>query len=156
MIEKEVDNFFYSIVKAEKKEYVELTEIWENSVKATHSFLTPEDINFFKPKILNEYLYSVELYVYKNELGNILGFIGIDENKVEMLFILSSSFKKGIGKKLLNYVIQNHNINELDVNEQNENAVEFYKYMGFEVISRSEKDGFGKPFPLLHMKLKER
>ena len=156
MIEKKVDNFFYSIVKAEKKEYVELTEIWENSVKATHSFLTPEDINFFKPKILNEYLYAVELYVYKNELGNILGFIGIDENKVEMLFILSSSFKKGIGKKLLNYVIQNHNINELDVNEQNENAVEFYKYMGFEVISRSEKDGFGKPFPLLHMKLKER
>lgn len=156
MIEKEVDNFFYSIVKAEKKEYVELTEIWENSVKATHSFLTPEDIDFFKPKILNEYLYAVELYVYKNELGNILGFIGIDENKVEMLFILSSSFKKGIGKRLLNYVIQNHNINELDVNEQNENAVEFYKYLGFEVISRSEKDGFGKPFPLLHMKLKER
>ena len=156
MIEKKVDNFFYSIVKAEKKEYVELTEIWENSVKATHSFLTPEDIDFFKPKILNEYLYAVELYVYKNELGNILGFIGIDENKVEMLFILSSSFKKGIGKKLLNYVIQNHNINELDVNEQNENAVEFYKYLGFEVISRSEKDGFGKPFPLLHMKLKER
>ncbi len=156
MIEKKVDNFFYSIVKAEKKEYVELTEIWENSVKATHSFLTLEDIDFFKPKILNEYLYAVELYVYKNELGNILGFIGIDENKVEMLFILSSSFKKGIGKKLLNYVIQNHNINELDVNEQNENAVEFYKYMGFEVISRSEKDGFGKPFPLLHMKLKER
>ena len=156
MIEKEVDNFFYSIVKAEKKEYMELTEIWENSVKATHSFLTPEDIDFFKPKILNEYLYAVELYVYKNELGNILGFIGIDENKVEMLFILSSSFKKGIGKKLLNYVIQNHNINELDVNEQNENAIEFYKYMGFEVISRSEKDGFGKPFPLLHMKLKER
>lgn len=156
MIEKEVDNFFYSIVKAEEKEYVELTEIWENSVKATHSFLTQEDIDFFKPKILNEYLYAVELYVYKNELGNILGFIGIDENKVEMLFILSSSFKKGIGKRLLNYVIQNRNINELDVNEQNENAVEFYKYMGFEVISRSEKDGFGKPFPLLHMKLKER
>ena len=156
MIEKEVDNFFYSIVKAEEKEYVELTEIWENSVKATHSFLTQEDIDFFKPKILNEYLYAVELYVYKNELGNILGFIGIDENKVEMLFILSSSFKKGIGKRLLNYVIQNRNINELDVNEQNENAVEFYKYMGFEVISRYEKDGFGKPFPLLHMKLKER
>lgn len=156
MIEKKVDNFFYSIVKAEKKEYMELTEIWENSVKATHSFLTQEDIDFFKPKILNEYLYAVELYVYKNELGNILGFIGIDENKVEMLFILSSSFKKGIGKRLLNYVIKNRNINELDVNEQNENAVEFYKYMGFEVISRSEKDGFGKPFPLLHMKLKER
>ncbi|XQC06562.1 GNAT family N-acetyltransferase [Arcobacter cryaerophilus gv. pseudocryaerophilus] len=45
-----------------------------------------------------------------------------------------------MGKKLLEYVIKNHNINELDVNEQNQNAVNFYKYMGFEVINRSEKE----------------
>ncbi|MFY9071669.1 GNAT family N-acetyltransferase [Aliarcobacter butzleri] len=141
------------IIEAKENEYKILTEIWEDSVRATHTFLEESHINFFRPKILNEYLYAVKLYVYKDEIGNILGFIGIDENKVEMLFIKSKYFKKGIGKKLLEYVIKNHNINELDVNEQNPNAVNFYKYMGFEVINRSEKDGFGKPFPLLHMKL---
>lgn len=141
------------IIEAKENEYKILTEIWEDSVRATHTFLEETDINFFRPKILNEYLYAVKLYVYKDEFGNILGFIGIDENKVEMLFIKSKYFKKGIGKKLLEYVIKNHNINELDVNEQNQNAVNFYKYMGFEVINQSEKDGFGKPFPLLHMKL---
>lgn len=141
------------IIEAKENEYKTLTEIWEDSVRATHIFLEESHINFFRPKILNEYLYAVKLYVYKDEFGNILGFTGIDENKVEMLFIKSKYFKKGIGKKLLEYVIKNHNINELDVNEQNQNAANFYKYMGFEVINRSEKDGFGKPFPLLHMKL---
>ena len=110
---------------------------------------------------LGEELADVAIYLLGlSEILNIdledsyrIGFIGIDENKVEMLFIKSKYFKKGIGKKLLEYVIKNHNINELDVNEQNQNAVNFYKYMGFEVINRSEKDGFGKPFPLLHMKL---
>ena len=129
------------IIEAKENEYKTLTEIWEDSVRATHTFLEESHINFFRPKILNEYLYAVKLYVYKDEFGNILGFTGIDENKVEMLFIKSKYFKKGIGKKLLEYVIKN------------QNAVNFYKYMGFEVINRSEKDGFGKPFPLLHMKL---
>ncbi|RBQ32551.1 GNAT family N-acetyltransferase [Arcobacter sp. FW59] len=144
------------IVKAKENEYKNLTEIWEDSVRATHNFLNESDINFFRPKILNEYLYAVQVYVYKDELGNILGFIGIDENKVEMLFIKSKYFKNGIGKKLLQYVIKNHDINEVDVNEQNTNAVNFYKYMCFEFVNRSETDGFGKPFPLLHLRLNHR
>ncbi|RBQ29099.1 GNAT family N-acetyltransferase [Aliarcobacter vitoriensis] len=144
------------IIKAKENEYKNLTEIWEDSVRATHNFLNESDINFFRPKILNEYLYAVQVYVYKDELGNILGFIGIDENKVEMLFIKSKYFKNGIGKKLLQYVIKNHDINEVDVNEQNLNAVNFYKYMGFEFVNRSETDGFGKPFPLLHLRLNHR
>ena len=81
------------IIEAKENEYKILTEIWEDSVRATHTFLEESHINFFRPKILNEYLYAVKLYVYKDEFGNILGFIGIDENKVEMLFIKSKYFK---------------------------------------------------------------
>ena len=87
------------ILESKENEYKILTEIWEDSVRATHTFLEESHINFFRPKILNEYLYAVKLYVYKDEFGNILGFIGIDENKVEMLFIKSKYFRKGIGKK---------------------------------------------------------
>jgi putative acetyltransferase len=39
------------------------------------------------------------------------------------------------------------------VNEQNDQAVGFYRRMGFEVASRSAEDGLGQPFPLLHMEL---
>ncbi len=81
------------ILESKENEYKILTEIWEDSVRATHTFLEESHINFFRPKILNEYLYAVKLYVYKDEFGNILGFIGIDENKVEMLFIKSKYFE---------------------------------------------------------------
>ena len=38
-----------------------------------------------------------------------------------------------------------------NVNEQNEQAVGFYKKMGFKVTGRSEVDDLGKPYPLLHL-----
>lgn len=40
----------------------------------------------------------------------------------------------------------------VDVNEQNPDAVRFYEAVGFEVFGRSETDGGGRPFPLLHMR----
>jgi putative acetyltransferase len=43
----------------------------------------------------------------------------------------------------------------VDVNEQNPQGVGFYRHMGFEQVGRSELDGQGNPFPLLHMRLGE-
>jgi putative acetyltransferase len=39
------------------------------------------------------------------------------------------------------------------VNEQNPQGVAFYRHMGFGQVGRSELDGQGNPFPLLHMRL---
>jgi len=141
------------IIKVKESEYGLLTNIWEDSVRATHTFLGEEDIKFFKPKIKDEYLCAVKLFAYKDEDDNICGFVGIDENRLEMLFIHSKYFKKGIGKKLLQYAIKSYGINQLNVNEQNEKAVSFYNHFGFKVIGRTQTDEFGKPFPLLHMEL---
>ncbi len=42
---------------------------------------------------------------------------------------------------------------KVDVNEQNPQAVGFYEHMGFRLVSKSELDGEGKPYPILHMQL---
>jgi putative acetyltransferase len=42
------------------------------------------------------------------------------------------------------------------VNEQNENAIGFYKKMGFYVINRSALDNEGLPYPILHMIIKQK
>ncbi len=47
------------------------------------------------------------------------------------------------------------NADELDVNEQNPQALGFYLKQGFEVIGRTEHDGMGQPYPLLHMRLRQ-
>ena len=45
------------------------------------------------------------------------------------------------------------NADELDVNEQNPQALGFYLHEGFEVVGRSQTDGLGQPYPLLHLRL---
>ena len=137
-----------------KTEYQDVVNVWESSVRATHDFLKEDDIQYFKPLILNTYLDAVELRCMRNKDKAIVGFLGVAEDNLEMLFIDPNYRGKGIGKSLLNYAIKNLNITKVDVNEQNEQAVGFYKHSGFEVTARSELDASGKPYPILHMVLK--
>ena len=131
----------------------ELLDVWEDSVKATHLFLSQfeiEKIKQYVPQALKE---IEHLIVVKNEENNLIGFMGIENTKLEMLFIKNSERGKGIGKKLLQYGIEKYNINELTVNEQNPNAQGFYEYMGFKTYKRTELDEQGNPYPILYMRL---
>jgi putative acetyltransferase len=133
--------------------YAEMLDLWENSVRATHDFITEEDIEFFKPIIIEHAFPAVTLKCVKDKSGSILGFVGIDEFKIEMLFVLNNTRGKGIGKLLLKYAVNELNAKYVDVNEQNPLAIGFYEHMGFKIVSRSPLDDMGKPFPILHMKL---
>ena len=133
--------------------YAEMLDLWENSVRATHDFITEEDIEFFKPIIIEQAFPAVSLKCVKDKNGVIVGFVGVHEMKIEMLFILDNIRGQGVGKLLLQYAIDNLNANCVDVNEQNILALGFYEHMGFNVFDRSPLDDMGKPFPILHMKL---
>ena len=137
-----------------KAEYHEVAELWEASVRATHHFLKEEDIAYFKPLILNTYLDAVELRCIRNDAEKIIGFLGVADQNLEMLFIHPDFRGKRIGRTLLQYSIEQLNVTKVDVNEQNKQAVGFYMHFGFEVITRSELDASGKPYPTLHMELK--
>lgn len=144
---------FENIHVASSDDYPEIVDVWEASVRATHHFLKEEDIQYFKPLILNEYLQSVNLFCTRNERDHIIGFLGTVDTKIEMLFIDPTNRGKGVGKSLLNYAIHQLGAKKVDVNEDNHQAVGFYKHMGFQVVSRSDVDGMGKPYPILSMEL---
>lgn len=137
----------------DKFEYKEVVNVWEASVRTTHHFLKEEDIAYFKPLILNIYLDAVELRCYRDEYCKIIGFVGVAEGNLEMLFIHPAHRGKSIGKTLLEYAISNLKVTKVDVNEQNNDAIGFYKRYGFEAIGRSETDATGKPYPILHLEL---
>jgi putative acetyltransferase len=141
------------IVNIAESEYPEVVEVWEASVRATHHFLKEEDIVYFKPLILNEYLKAVDLRAVKNDQQQIIGFLGVAEGKIEMLFIHPDARGKGVGKLLVDYAVHHMEVSKVDVNEQNEQAVGFYERIGFKVVSRSELDALGMPYPILHMEL---
>lgn len=129
-----------------------LLSVWENSVRATHLFLSDneiEDIKEYVPQALS----SVPvLAVAENENGNPVGFMGIADQMLEMLFVSDEYRGRGTGKQLLQYGIENYGVNELAVNEQNPLAKGFYEHMGFKVYKRTELDEQGNPYPLLYMK----
>jgi len=139
------------IKQATKEDYKELVEIWEQAIRATHNFVTEEDILYYRRKIPNEFFPNVKLWKYIAD-NKICGFIGLSEI-VEMLFVKPSYFRKGIGGRLLDFAIENEGMRRLDVNEQNIGALKFYLSKGFKVVGCSETDSEGKPYPILHMTL---
>ena len=81
--------------------------------------------------------------------------MGIENQKLEMLFITSEYRGQGIGKKMLLYEIEKCGVNDLAVNEDNQQAKGFYEYMGFKVYQRNELDDQGNPYPVLYMGLEK-
>jgi len=129
-------------------------EVWEASVRATHQFLKPEDIDFYKSIVWDIDFNEFDVFLSLSEADEVLGFLGVAENKLEMLFLKPTYIGMGIGKALTEYAIKELQVTEVDVNEGNTNAVEFYKRIGFEVYDRTPLDSTGKPYPILKMRLK--
>lgn len=135
------------------QDMTDILQVWESSVKATHLFLTEANIVSLRSFVKEGVKFISNLAVIKDEEDTIQAFIGVHDNKIEMLFVKDTCRGRGLGKHLVNWAINTLNIKFVDVNEQNEQGLGFYKYMGFEVFDRSELDEQGNPFPILHMKL---
>lgn len=109
-----------------------------------------ESIKKYVPQALKE---IPHLIIVENKNQVPVGFMGIENEHLEMLFVSNEERGKGLGKELLNYGIEQYSVNDLAVNEQNPLAKSFYEHMGFEVYKRANRDEQGNPYPLLYMKL---
>lgn len=130
-----------------------LLEIWEKSVRETHLFLPESEIQNIKQNFLPEALKNITHLIIAQDDERQIAFIGIEGQKLEMLFVTPEYRGKGVGRKMIEYAIKHFSINELTVNEQNPQAKEFYEHLGFKVYKRSEIDEQGNPYPILYMKL---
>lgn len=130
-----------------------LIDVWKRSVRETHLFLSNEEIEEIK-NFVPMALKSVPHLIIENDVNGVpIAFMGIDDGKLEMLFIDPRERGKGLGRKLLEHGITNYGVKEVVVNEQNLQAKGFYEHMGFKVYERSEIDEQGNPYPILFMKL---
>lgn len=130
-----------------------LTRLWERSVRATHDFLAPEDIAFFRRIVREEALQAVKLYVIRNDENRFSAFAGVEADNLEMLFADPSARGKGLGRLLVEHVVTHCGVRRVDVNEQNTQAAGFYARMGFRIVSRDATDSSGKSYPTLHLTL---
>lgn len=130
----------------------QILTVWENSVLATHDFLTPSDFEEIKELVESINFNDFQVFCLTSETS-VLGFIGVADFKIEMLFLDPNYFGLGLGQKLLNFAIQELKADKVDVNEQNLKALKFYEKFGFETFERTDKDDQGRNYPLLRMKL---
>ena len=144
------------IVEIEKRTSIlikQLLKIWESSVRETHLFLSDNDIKRiadYVPLALNNINHLV---IVEDDNYQPVAFMGIEKERLEMLFVAPNEMKKGLGKSLIQFGIKNYQLKELTVNEQNPQAKGFYEHLGFHVYKRTETDEQGNPYPLLYMKL---
>ena len=88
-----------SEVKERTQELVNtLLEVWENSVKATHLFLSDNEIEKIKEYVPQALKEVAHLIIIENENNIPIAFMGIEGTKLEMLFIKNSERRKGLGR----------------------------------------------------------
>lgn len=133
-------------------EYPRLVGIWRTAVDATHDFLANADRDAIERRLADTYFPQVTLTVAEFD-GHPAGFAGTAGEDLAMLFVDAGARGRGIGGALLAHVIAEQGVRTVDVNEQNQKAVGFYARKGFVVTGRSEMDGEGRPYPLLHLAL---
>ena len=128
-----------------------VAEIWLDANQQAHDFIP---VGYWKENFpaVKEMLPQAEVYVYEAETdgegsndllsgrNEIQGFIGLNEEYIEGIFVSSGARSMGVGKELMNYVKKKQRKLCLNVYQKNFRAVRFYQREGFR-IEREETDG---------------
>jgi putative acetyltransferase len=136
-----------SLRQSEPSDAELLLQVWRDAVDDSHDFLSAEDRRAIDP-LVADYVATASLLVAMVD-GVPAAFMGVTGRNIDSLFIDPRAQGCGIGQMMIEQVGRPATV---DVNEQNARAVAFYQHMGFEVVGRSETDGEGRPYPLLHLR----
>lgn len=142
------------ISKALPEDLPRVFEVWESSVRATHDFLTEADIQALIPLVKDSLANFSPIHCLRDSGSRVIAFLGVEGEKIEMLFVHADHRGQGAGRILTRFAIEELGATLVDVNEQNGPAIGFYEHLGFRSFKRSALDSQGNPFPLLHMELR--
>lgn len=123
------------IRKFEKKDINAVMEIWKNENIRTHNFIAKE---YWKDNYehAKDILPKADIYVYILD-EKIVGFVGINNNYIEGIFVDINNQNSGIGTSLLDKIKENKDNIILSVYKKNENAIRFYKKNNFIITSEN-------------------
>ena len=117
------------IRKLQKADVIKVADIWLNSNIKAHNFIPARywESNY---DLVKEMLLQAEVYVYESN-GEIQGFIGLNGEYIEGIFVADEMQSQGIDKKLLDYIKDKKVRLRLSVYQKNVRAISFYQREGF-------------------------
>ncbi|GAB1847209.1 acetyltransferase [Achromobacter xylosoxidans] len=128
-----------------------VVDIWRRAVDATHDFLSPRDRHDIEAEVV-AFLPATTLDLAVDADDRALAFMLLDGSHMEALFVDPDARGTGVGRALVEDALRRHPGLSTDVNEQNAQAIGFYERLGFERTGRSERDGQGRAYPLIHLR----
>lgn len=130
------------------KDLDEVMDLWLTSNQDAHPFISPQywQDNY---SLVREMLPQATLYVYQERTGAIMGFIGLQDNYIDGLFVAKKHRSQGIGKQLLDFAKTKRPTLCLKVYQANEKATAFYLREGFQLIEVSLDEATQQPELLL-------
>ena len=128
--------------KLQKADIDRVADIWLDTNLKAHDFISAQywKRNF---ELVKEMLLQAEVYVYESD-QKIQGFIGLNNDYIEGIFVSDKMQSQGIGKILLNDTKDKRNELRLNVYRKNTRAISFYKREGFEIQSDGLDEATGK------------
>lgn len=119
-------------------------QIWLDTNIRAHHFI-PSDYWRTNCDMVRELLSHAEIYVHEDECAKqIDGFIGLNDDYIEGIFVKETMQSKGIGKQLLNHVKKVKPTLKLNVYQKNEKAIKFYLREKFNIRSENIDDNTGE------------
>lgn len=125
------------IRKFEKSDIDQIMQIWLNENTKAHDFI-PSNYWLDNYSFVQEALCLAEIYVATID-AKVVGFIGLNENYIEGIFVDSNIQSQGVGTSLLNYVKEIKTTLALSVYQKNDHAFRFYQRHGF-IIEKQDVD----------------
>ena len=116
--------------------------IWLNTNLKTHDFIAAQ---YWKDNValVKAMLSQAEVYIYENN-QKIQGFIGLNDEYIEGIFVSNEMQSQGIGKILINYVKDKRKKLFLNVYQKNTRAISFYQREDFKVRCSGIDDATGE------------
>ena len=127
------------IRKLQKVDINRVADIWLKTNLKTHFFIS-EQYWISNYEFVKELLPQAEVYVYEDD-KMIQGFIGVNDEYIEGIFVSDEMQSRGIGKMLLDYIKDKKDRLQLKVYQKNVRAMSFYQREGF-TIQSEEMDEF--------------
>ena len=119
------------IRELQKVDINKVADIWLDTNIQAHDFIPAQ---YWKRnlELVKELLLQETVYVYEDN-QEIQGFIGLNDEYIEGIFVSNEMQSQGIGKILLNYAKNKRNKLLLNVYCKNTRAISFYRREGFEI-----------------------
>jgi len=111
-----------------------LAELWLAVSIRSQNFIEKNYWISQKSEMIHKYLPLAETWILEND-EKIAGFVSMENNYLDALFIKSEEQRKGYGKALLDHVKENRNFIDLKVYTKNQAAMDFYTREGFVIVN---------------------